>query len=327
MTAHRDFKKIIRDRQLKTGESYTSARAHVLRDRAQRVGEVTDRRVPVRADAVVLKVNPNRDSGRLRILGETGTVTFRSSAVADLVPGHLVTLAIDKRWTWRDDAYASGRVENPRIEVARLGLEPLSLQGGELEDLRSAYEPVRAPDPYAPLWRRLTSEPRRWFEMDARAWGGLPDRHPDDYPVCHASELAGRGDVEGARAILMDVLCQDLRCLDAHAHLGNLAFDRRPEQAILHYAVGVAIGELSLPPDFDGVLVWGALYNRPFLRCLQGLGLCHWRMGRTAEALAVFERILALNPNDNQGVRFCREALLGGAAWEDFRGADGAEWN
>jgi len=34
MTAHRDLKRIIRERQSKTGESYTAARVHVMRERA-----------------------------------------------------------------------------------------------------------------------------------------------------------------------------------------------------------------------------------------------------------------------------------------------------
>ena len=117
----------------------------------------------------------------------------------------------------------------------------------------------------------------------------------------------------------MDTLLRDLRCVDAHAHLGNIEFDRWPKRASLHYEIGVRIGELSLPPGFDGALIWGRIYNRPFLRCLHGLGLCHWRLGRAEEALAVFERILMLNPNDNQGIRFLREDLRRVGTWEDLR--------
>ena len=38
MTAQKDLKKIIRARQQKTGESYTTARAQILRDRVQSHG-------------------------------------------------------------------------------------------------------------------------------------------------------------------------------------------------------------------------------------------------------------------------------------------------
>jgi hypothetical protein len=38
--------------------------------------------------------------------------------------------------------------------------------------------------------------------------------------------------------------------------------------------------ELSLGEKFEGVLPWGMIDNRPFLRCLSGLGLCLWRLER-----------------------------------------------
>ena len=39
MTAFRDLKRIIRERQSKTGESYTAARVHVMRERAALLGD------------------------------------------------------------------------------------------------------------------------------------------------------------------------------------------------------------------------------------------------------------------------------------------------
>jgi len=321
MTAHRDLKNIIRERRRKTGESYTAARAHVMRERAELLGlEPDGSPTPgpmVRADAVILKIN--QQSARVRILGEEGEVTFRCGDVWNVVPGHVVTLVIERRWTWHGDAYASGKVENARIDVAKLGLEPLPLDGGELDDVASSSEPYRHPDPYAPLWKKHTAKPRASFEYDGIAWGALPGLDADENPTCHAAELMEAGDREGAREILMEVLGADLRCIDAHAHLGNLVFERSPERAIVHYEVGVRIGELSLPAGFDGLLVWGRLYNRPFLRCLHGYGLCLWRLGRVAEAQQVFERILSLNPNDNQGVRFCLEDLRHGRSWEEMQ--------
>jgi hypothetical protein len=37
---------------------------------------------------------------------------------------------------------------------------------------------------------------------------------------------------------------------------------------------------------------------------MNGFGLCLWRLGRFDEAGRVFDRMLWLNPSDNQGVRF-----------------------
>jgi hypothetical protein len=293
---------------------------HVMRERAEHVDERGDlgRDAPkLTVQAVVLKINDRSLSARIRILGETEQVTFRSGDAFELFPGQIATLELSRRWTWRGDAYASGSVQSARIDVATLGLDPLPLEDLGPYDF-DTHDPFEDPHPYAPLWRRLTARPRHAFEMHGIHWGAgaLGGDEEDDF-VCDAVDLANAGDVGAARALLMELLCEDLRCVDAHAHLGNLVFERAPAEAIVHYEIGVRIGELSLPAGFDGVLPWGCLYNRPMLRCLNGLALCQWRLGRSAEALATFERLLALNPPDNQAAWVCREDSLAGRSWEE----------
>jgi hypothetical protein len=117
----------------------------------------------------------------------------------------------------------------------------------------------------------------------------------------------------------MDLCHTDLRCLDAHSHLGNFVFDHPPKDAIRHYEAGLRIGELSLGEGFHGVLPWGWIDNRPFLRCMNGFGLCLWRLGRFDEAGRVFDRMLWLNPSDNQGVRFLIDHVGARAPWERSR--------
>ena len=120
----------------------------------------------------------------------------------------------------------------------------------------------------------------------------------------------------------MDLCQADLRCLDAHAHLGNLAFGRMPWEASVsarHYEVGFRIGELSLPAHFDGVLPWGHIDNRPFLRCMHGYGLCLWRLGQFAEASQIFDRMIWLNPSDNKGIRFLTDDIRAKRTWEGRR--------
>jgi hypothetical protein len=63
----------------------------------------------------------------------------------------------------------------------------------------------------------------------------------------------------------MDLCRQDLRCLNAHSHLGWMMFNLRAEDAIRHYETGVRIGDLSTGRHFDGLLPWGRIDNRPFL--------------------------------------------------------------
>lgn len=65
------------------------------------------------------------------------------------------------------------------------------------------------------------------------------------------------------------------------------------------------------------MLPWGLGDNRPFLRCLNGLGLTLWRLQRLPAALATFERLLRLNPGDHQGARFNWLAIHDGRPWED----------
>jgi hypothetical protein len=148
--------------------------------------------------------------------------------------------------------------------------------------------------------------------------GADPD-DPDSDPIGESNDLKDAGDGRAAHAILMKLCEADLRCLDAHAHLGNFVFDHRPKEAIRHYEAGVRIGELSLGPAFDGLLPWGHVDNRPFLRCMHGFGLCLWRLGRFEEAGGVFDRILWLNPSDNQGVRFLVDEVRSRKRWEDRR--------
>ena len=93
----------------------------------------------------------------------------------------------------------------------------------------------------------ITRGRRPQFEMEQVLPGMDPDDpDPDADPIRQAVDHKDAGDREGAYKILMDLCQADLRCLDAHAHLGNLVFDSRPKDAIRHYEVGFRIGELSL---------------------------------------------------------------------------------
>ncbi len=94
-------------------------------------------------------------------------------------------------------------------------------------------------------------------------------------------------------------------------------FQHRPKEAIRRYEADVRIGELSLSSTFDGVLPWGLIDNRPFLRCLHGFGLCLWRLGRFEEAAGIFDRMRWLNPSDNQGVRFLVDDVRSRKPWRD----------
>ena len=314
MTANKDVKRLIRERQVKTGEAYSTAHMHVMSERAALVAPAS---ATTKCEAIVLATAGR--SAVVRVAGEEGDVVFRVDRELTIVPGHVATLTIDKRWSHNGRPWASGRVDDARVDVPRLGLVPLRLHGGELEDVAQTTEPVRGRSAHARMWKKNVAEPRPSFEFEAIAWGALPGEDPDDNPTCRASELRAEGRNFEAEQLLMKTLAKDVRVLDAHAGLGNAEFGERPRQALLHYEVGVRIGELSLPPGFDGLLTWANLYNRAFLRCLHGYGLSLWRLGDFAAAQQAFERMLRFNPNDNQGVRFCWADVLARRSWEQMQ--------
>jgi hypothetical protein len=77
----------------------------------------------------------------------------------------------------------------------------------------------------------------------------LPVEDPDDPfndSITRSNDLKSAGEQKEAKKIMMELCQADLRCIEAHSHLGNLGFDHHPQDAIRHYEVGLRIGELSL---------------------------------------------------------------------------------
>ena len=198
------------------------------------------------------------------------------------------------------------------LGLAPLGLEPEGDWDPEEEYWGEEGEPL---DEWAkPIVARGK---RPAFEMEQV----LPGADPDDWdtdPIIEASELNAAGDRAAAP-----------RAPHEGARRGP-ALPRRPRPprqlrlrpqtpsrrcATTGSASG--IGALTLGTDFDGVLPWGLIDNRPFLRCLHGLGLCFWRLGDLEEAAKTFTRMLWLNPSDNQGARFNLANVQAGRTWEE----------
>lgn len=81
--------------------------------------------------------------------------------------------------------------------------------------------------------------------------------------------------------------------------------------------MGFRIGELSLGQTFEGLLPWGWIDNRPFLCCMHEFGLCLWLLGRFEGAASILNRMLWLNPADNQGVRLVIPEVLRRGPWHE----------
>ena len=264
-------------------------------------------------DLVVLTVM--KRAAICRLPGSDRTITLRASRLWDIVPGQIVTVTPHKQWCYGGHPYLSGEILSSRLDVEFLDLVPLEIQDWGTWDPQDEYwgeadEPIE--DWAQPI---IAAGARPMFEMEQVLPGGDPDGFDD--PITRSNDLKEAGDREEAEKILMDLCQADLRCLDAHSHLGNFIFEHQPQDAIRHYETGMRIGELSLGQDFSGVLPWGLIDNRPFLRCMHGYGLCLWCLERFDEAERIFDRMLWLNPTDNQGVRSLIDEVKSKTVWED----------
>lgn len=210
-----------------------------------------------------------------------------------------------------------------RERAAGIGV-PLHLEHRHCWDPEEEYwgEPGEPLEPY--LREIFAAGPREAWEQEQSVPGVV--REAFDDPILEATELHGRAERDRARGLLADLLSEEPRCLDAYAHLGAFTYDYCASLALPHFETGVAIGERSLPLGFGGVLPWGWIDNRPFLRCLHGYGLCLWRLGRFAEAEAVFTALLWLNPGDNQGSRGLVETVCASGKWEPTPRRPGEGW-
>ena len=95
--------------------------------------------------------------------------------------------------------------------------------------------------------------------------------------------------------------------IDLHHHLAILLDETdRQQEAFQLWQQAVDIGSGCFPQDFSmgqDTLPWSYITNRPFLRAYRRIGLVLLNRGEIEDALAIFMNMLALNPNDNQGVR------------------------
>lgn len=113
-----------------------------------------------------------------------------------------------------------------------------------------------------------------------------------------------------ARKLARQALKKDPDCVDALVVLANIEC-RSEQEFIAAVQNAVAAGERSLGAKFfreNKGDFWGLIETRPYMRARLQLAELLRAEGREKEAIAHYEGLLDLNPNDNQGVR---DILLG----------------
>lgn len=95
----------------------------------------------------------------------------------------------------------------------------------------------------------------------------------------------------------------DLDNIDGYILLSHSAKTMAETIALLREAVRVGDRLWGSLLEDDEMEWWGFIGTRPYMRALHELGLALQEAGDRDEALAAYQRLLKLNPNDNQGVR------------------------
>ena len=123
-----------------------------------------------------------------------------------------------------------------------------------------------------------------------------------------ALDLWEKGHDEVAEKMLCAVVAECPHHMDALHHLSLIYREQgRETEAYICCQAAVGIGLHALPQKFSwktARMEWAWLENRPFLRAYHSLGLWHLGNARYDEAIGIFRRLLSVNPNDNQGVRY-----------------------
>jgi len=178
----------------------------------------------------------------------------------------------------------------------------------DLEDLEEPPEP--------PFDRRvMEGEMARMFES--------LEQESIDPQVAEAQNLmyAAWEEQNPARRIAMarKALKVSPDCADAYVLLAEEEADTVGRSLEL-YQQGAEAGKRALGEAYfqeNAGHFWGLLRTRPYMRALEGMAACLWQMKLEDKALKVYQEMLRLNPNDNQGIRYLMINLLLGLNRDD----------
>jgi hypothetical protein len=189
-----------------------TARRSRGKDRREIAGIAIDARQQV--ELAVLSVKSQ--TALCRFLGSDRIVTLRSRRF--WVPGEIARVRARKEWRY-GNPHLSAEIESARIDARALGLTPLRL--GD----RGTWNPINeywgAEGTPIERWAKaiIAHGPRQAFEME-QVLPGCDPGDPFSDPIGVSNDLKDSGNTAGAYEVLMELCRVDLRCLDAHAHLG-----------------------------------------------------------------------------------------------------------
>jgi hypothetical protein len=264
-------------------------------------------------DPVVLAVKDK--AAGCWLVGSDRGITLRAEHLWDLAPGESITVRPRKQWRYAGHPYLSGEILSARLDVSALELVPLKLECRGKWDPQEHYwgeegEPI---DEWAePI---IARGPRPEFEMEQVIPGEDPD-DPDTDPIIESNELAEAGDPVGAPdsdgAVPVRAPLPGRACAPRQPGLCSLSGDRDPA-----LRGGIADRRALVWPRLRRSAAVG-VDRQPAVPPLHArLWPDLWRLRRFDEAERVFERMLWLNPSDNQGANLLLPAVKNRAPWKD----------
>ena len=136
----------------------------------------------------------------------------------------------------------------------------------------------------------------------------FPRLRPEVYEFFrNALDLRDAGDAVQAEKDLRLLVEGYPEFIDAFHHLAIILYESdRYSEASEYWQYAVEVGLQAVPETFkvgSHRLPWIILENRPFLRAYHSWGLKHLNCADIQTASSIFQTILAMNPNDNQGIR------------------------
>jgi len=114
-----------------------------------------------------------------------------------------------------------------------------------------------------------------------------------------------------AKELIKQALELDPNNADAYNYLASI--EKNIDKAIKQYEKAIKAGEKTLGKKFfkeEKGYFWGMLESRPYMRAKAGLADCLYAKNEVDKAIEIYEDMLELNPNDNQGIRYLLSTLL-----------------
>jgi len=247
---------------------------------------------------------------RARDLDSNKSVTVKIRANRDIGELNTIVFSVEKEWTFKKNTYLSGSITDSRFVLEHINVPGHEFTVEGLWDPREFFGDDAEECFFDYLAEGLREE---YVFNDYTGYGFYGTDRDPVFEAVDADSLPERYDI-------LTKLWEDYpQCIDALVHIGHLYLDywNSLQHALNCYRTAIHIAEKNLPEDFNGVMPWICLENRPYLRALHGLCLAQWRMKDFDEAYKTAEKLLRICPGDNIGIRLIMEPIASRREWRE----------